>query len=325
MRRVHFALTVLLLGVWFLGACASPVTLEPPPTPAGAEEPVGELPPADEATEPAQPTPTATSVPLAATVNGEPITLEAYERQMARYEVAMMASGEDTATAEGQESLAEARDWVLDRLIEQRLIAQAAEAQGVSVSDEEVEVEVQSLVQDIGQEEFDERLANEGLTLAELKAELKQEMLASRMVKRVVSDVPTVAEHVNARHIVVSTEEEAQQILTQLEAGADFARLAQTYSQDAYTRDQGGDLGFFPRGVLTSQEVEDVAFALDPGQVSEVVQSNLGYHIVKVVERVGEMEVSPDNLRLLRASKVNRWLEDLWGQATIERFVTPVP
>jgi parvulin-like peptidyl-prolyl isomerase len=85
----------------------------------------------------------------------------------------------------------------------------------------------------------------------------------------------------------------------------------------------GGDLGFFPRGVLTSETVENAAFALQPGQVSEPVQSELGYHIVQVVDRNPDQEIAPENLRLLKDQAVRAWLDDLRASADIQVFVTP--
>jgi parvulin-like peptidyl-prolyl isomerase len=261
-------------------------------------------------------------VPLAAIVNGEPITMADFERQMANYEASMTANGEDSASPEGQESLAQARQSVLNWMIEQRLIVQAASEMGIEVTDGDVDAVIDDLVADIGQEAFDERLEREGLTLEEMRAQLKVQLLASRMAERVVEDVPDGALHVNARHIVVDSEAEAQRLLEQIRAGADFAALAREYSQDTFTRERGGDLGYFPRGILTSKKVEDVAFELQPGQVSDVIESELGYHIVQVLDRVEEMEVSPENLRMLKDKAARQWLDDLWDQAEVERFVT---
>jgi peptidyl-prolyl cis-trans isomerase C len=145
------------------------------------------------------------------------------------------------------------------------------------------------------------------------------------MANRAVEAVPTHAEHIHARHILVNSEEEARQILSQLQAGGDFVSLARTYSQDTSTRDTGGDLGFFPRGILTAPEVEAAAFALQPGQFSDVIQSSMGYHIVQLVERVPDMEIDPENLRLLREKASREWLEELRAGATIERFVASTP
>lgn len=319
MKRV-----IILIG-FLLTACTVPVS-----TPAVSPE-ITPVPPTAETSAPADPTPippippTPTSEPLAVLVNGEALALADYERQMVRYAASMTATGKDPDTPEGQKALIEARAWVLDRMIEQRLIVQAAHAQGIDVADEEVNAAIQSLVTDIGQETFDERLANEGLTLDEAQVQLKDEMLASSMMEQVVAAIPEHTEQVNARHIVVGTEEEARQILTQIKAGADFATLARTYSQDVFTRDRGGDLDYFPRGILTSPEVENAAFSLQPGQISDVIKSMLGYHIIQVVDRVSDMEVSPENLRQLKDKAAREWIAELWAAADVERFISVTP
>ncbi len=270
---------------------------------------------------PAPPTPTATAVPLAALVNGQPIPMDEFERQIANYEVSMNANGEDSVSPEGQENLKQAGESVLNWMIEQELIVQAAAEMGVEVTDEDVDAVINDLIADIGQEAFDERLAREGMTREEMHAQLKVQLLASQVAEQVVSEVPTKTLHVNARHIVVETEEEAQRLREQIEAGADFAALAKAHSQDAFTQDRGGDLGYFPRGILTSFQVEDAAFELQPGQVSEVIESQLGYHIVQVLDRVEEMEVSPENLRMLKDRAAREWLDTLWVEAEIKRYV----
>jgi parvulin-like peptidyl-prolyl isomerase len=130
-------------------------------------------------------------------------------------------------------------------------------------------------------------------------------------------------EHVHARHILVATQEEAEAILAQLREGADFATLAQTYSLDVSTRDRGGDLGFFPPGLLLAPELEAAAFALAPGQISDVVYSELlGFHIVQALERE-ERPVGEQEMELLRGNQIRRWREDLWANADIERLVEP--
>jgi parvulin-like peptidyl-prolyl isomerase len=312
----------LLALMLLLGACAppTPVPVDDLLTPEDEQPTVTEVVSGEEST---APTPTLTPVPLAALVNGEPITLQEYERQIARYEISMLASGEDPGTPEGQAALAQAREDVLEQLIEQRLILQAAEEAGVTVSDAEVEADIQATIDDIGEEALNAWLLDEGLTREELQEEWRAQMIISRMVDRVISEVPVEAEQVHARHIVVSSEEEARQLLTQLQAGADFAALARAYSLDESTREQGGDLDYFPRGLLTASEVEEAAFALQPGQVSDVIQSPLGYHIVQVVDRVPAMEVTDRNLQFLWNQAREQWIESLWNEAQIERFVEP--
>ena len=284
---------------------------------------------------PAEPTATVTAVvlptptpepPLAARVNGQPIYLSDYERELGRYEASLESRGIDPNTPEGQENLAQARAWVLNVLIEQVLTEQAAAEAGVVVSDEEVDAYMQVMIDENGGEEaFRAKLAEWGETPENAWQEVRAQLIGMAMTQRVVESVPTTSEHVHARHILVDTAAEAERILSQLQAGADFAALARAYSQDTSTRESGGDLGFFPRGILVASEVEQAAFNLQPGQFSGVVASPLGYHIVQVVERDPARSVGPENLRLLQDRAVQEWIEGLWSQATVQRFVETGP
>lgn len=88
---------------------------------------------------------------------------------------------------------------------------------------------------------------------------------------------------VKASHILVPTEKEAQTIKTMLDEGEDFAVLARQYSQ-CPSKASGGDLGYFKRGQMV-KEFENVAFSLPVGKVSEPVQTQFGWHIIKVTDR----------------------------------------
>lgn len=124
-------------------------------------------------------------------------------------------------------------------------------------------------------------------------SELKEYYQQSRERYR----VPGSQEEVRVRHILLSlkpeaAEDERAEIRRRMEGireealkpGADFAELARKYSEDSGTREQGGDLGFFPRGRLI-KEFEDAAFSLSPGEISEVVETSYGYHLLQVTER----------------------------------------
>lgn len=266
------------------------------------------------------PTPTPPA-PLAALVNGEYVFLADYERRVMQYEQALLDQGIDPQTAEGQELLAQARRDVLEGLVDSVLIEQGGAALGIVLADEEVEGQ---LVADIeaggGQAAFDEWLEATGQTRDDYKEMLRQSMLAQRVMEAVTAEVPAEAEQVHARHIVVDSEEAARQVLASLQGGADFVALAREFSLDLATKDNGGDLGWFPRG-LVAPELENAAFALQPGQVSDVVRLGEGYHVVQVVERERERPLSPEMQMDLERAAFEQWLEEMRASAQIERFV----
>lgn len=86
-----------------------------------------------------------------------------------------------------------------------------------------------------------------------------------------------------ASHIQVDTEEEANEILQKLKAGADFSQLARQYSKDP-SKERGGDIGYFAKGQLMP-EIEEVCFKLEVGQISEVIKTQFGYHIIKLTDK----------------------------------------
>ena len=264
--------------------------------------------------------------PLAARANGESIYLAEYERELGRYEAGLAAQGIDPISPEGQDNVAQHRDWILNVMIEQVLTERAAAAEGIVVTDEEVDAYMQDMIAESGgAEAFAAKLAEWGQNEEDAWREVRGQLIGMRMTQRIIEGVPATAEHVHARHILVDTVEEAERVLAQLQASADFATLAKAYSQDTSTRENGGDLGFFPRGILTAPEVEEVAFALQPGQFSGVVISELGYHIVQVVERDPARQISQENLSLLQETAVQDWVERLWAQAEVERFDETAP
>ena len=276
----------------------------PPPTP--------DLPPTPTPTPPA---------PLAALVNGEYVFLADYERRVQQYEQALLDQGMDPNTAEGQELLAESRKDVLEGMIDAVLIEQGAAAMGLVVGDEELEAQLQADVETGGgQAAFDEWLQVTGQTREDYMEMLRQTLLAQRVMETVTAGVTEEAEQVHARHIVVQTEEEAQGILAALEEGANFEDLARKQSVDEATRENGGDLGWFPRG-LVAAELEEAAFALQPGQVSQPVRLGEGFHILQVLERDAARSLSLETQMDVQRSLFEKWLDELRASAQIERYI----
>jgi len=261
---------------------------------------------------PIPPTPSATPEPEAARVNGTVIRLADLEEEVARFEAAQRSLGIDLA------ALGDYRATVLDGLIDRRLLAEAARTAGTSIEAAEVEARIEALAAEMGgSDAMGAWLAANGYSFESLKAALTEELLAARTVEVIADGVPSATEQVHALHLLVADAGRAEELRTQIMGGADFAQLAQTYSLDLSTRPAGGDLGWFAPGTLTTPEVEAAAFALQPGEVSTVIQSALGYHLVRVIER-GEHELSPQTWRRLRQEAVEAWLAEARGRATIE-------
>jgi len=222
---------------------------------------------------------------------------------------------------EGHAYLAQARQDVLDGLIDGALIEQGAAALGISLAEDELEGQVEAdIAAGGGQAAFEEWLQSTGQTREDYKEMLRQSLLAQRVLDSVSADVGADAEQVHVRLIMVDSEEAAQQILALLQQGGDFAALVREHSLDLATKENGGDLGWFPRG-LVAPELETAAFSLQPGQVSGVVRLGDGYHIIQVIEREAARPLSPELQLDLKLSFFEEWLAGQRASALIERYV----
>jgi len=258
--------------------------------------------------------PTETSIPPAALVNGEPITLEEYESELARYQD---SRGTDLATNNADSEI------VIRAMIERLLLKQGADSSGLDLGENDLESELEQLIADMGgQESYLRWLEENHYTPSSFEQALLIDMLATMMVEKILSNVPQSEIHANARHILVASREEAENIRQEILAGADFVELAVLYSMDLSTRPAGGDLGWCARGTLTMPTVEDAIFSLQPGEFGEVIESELGYHIVQLIQ-LEDRPLSYDTLLTRQEQSVKNWLDEKWKQAEIEIFVTP--
>jgi foldase protein PrsA len=318
-------LTILALSC---GEQTTPTPPPPPPaTPTTAPTAVETSVPVDQPTAtPATQTPTeqintpTLAVAAAAVVNGQPIPLQDYEAQVAlALDTLSQQQSFDPSTEEGNAALLQLRRQILDALIDQALIEQAAAREGISISEQQVEAEMTRLIgEDVAK--FEEWLTANGLTRDSFKVQLEQQLLIAAFQEHVVGSLPPAVEQVRARHILVMSEAEAMDVLVKLRSGESFATLAKQYSQDKGSSDVGGDLGFFPRGVMPA-EIEAVAFALSPGQTSGIVKTDFGYHIVEVVEKDPARNVPDEMLPAWRQNTFLRWLEAQRLAAEIEHLI----
>jgi len=171
------------------------------------------------------------------------------------------------------------------------------------------------------QQNFDEAMKTYrqsiGISEEEFRAIVHTEILRRKMQDEVTQDLPHEEEQVWARHILVDTEEEAQDVISRLEAGEDFATLAMELSTDTGSGANGGDLGWFGAGQMVAP-FEAVAFALNIGEISDPVQSDFGWHIIQVL---GHETRSIDDATYdqLKQTSFNDWLQSQKDAADIEQ------
>jgi parvulin-like peptidyl-prolyl isomerase len=139
-----------------------------------------------------------------------------------------------------------------------------------------------------------------------------------------LADVGQSAEQVHAAHILVDTKDLADQIYADLQAGADFKQTAREQSNDTSTAENAGDLGWFTRGQMV-KPFEDAAFGLQPGQLSPPVQTQFGWHIIKVYEHDPDRAMTDQQLQQYRDAIVTRWVDEQRATMDISSEVEPTP
>ncbi len=256
-----------------------------------------------------------------AMVNGEEISTAAYQEELTRALYSVTAQyGVDWNSPDNRSLLPSFQEQILDQVIYRILLRQLADREGVSASAEEVEAEIGSIR---AQMEVDPSFVDWDSFLAEnnLTEELVRTLVADDLLRQGLMENhggPRSAEHVWASHILVETEETGQEVLDKLAAGEDFAALAAEYSTDPGSADQGGDLGWFPQGMMVP-EFEEAAFALEPGETSGLVQSDFGFHIIQVHEKE-EREMDADLYAQQQQQQFQAWYETQQAEASIERL-----
>lgn len=250
--------------------------------------------------------PTVTIVPPAISVNGENITTSEFQAELARYQQAQISLG-NTVTLET------ATQAVRNNLVDTLLLEQGAASKNFVVDDAMLQARLDALAAQIGGADALTAWENShGYTDADFKSELRREIASAWMRDQLTASVPTTADQVHVQQILLYNEAEANQVLSLLQAGGVFSDLAAEYDPLAK-----GELGWFHRGYLPSQAIEDAAFALQTGQYSAIIQDDSGYHILYLMERDPARLLSPDALLTLQGSAVQSWLTQRREQSTI--------
>lgn len=229
----------------------------------------------------------------------------------------------------------------LDSLISQKVVELEAKKQKIAASEQDIQKELDKYYNQYGGKEvFNQALAQNGFTLDEVKKDLELNVKLNKLLETRISisadEQKTYFEEnkasfaqemqVKASHILVETEEKANEIKEKLAKGEDFARLAKENSTDPGSKENGGDLGFFGSGQMV-KEFEQAAFALKVGEISAPVKTQHGYHIIKVTEikdaEEANYEKNKDKISdILFEQKLQTeygaWLQELYPQYKIE-------
>jgi len=291
-RKILIQLTVILaFGLSSCGSLfgpkATPTPVEPTSTPAP---------------------PTATPEPMAVTVNGEGVTVVEYQAELSRYKVAQTALGKTVSDADASKA-------VMDDLIAQVLLAQGARAAGFDLSESALQSRVDALAAQLGgADKLSLWELGHGYTDASFRIALKRSVEAAWMRDKIITAVPKTADQVHVQQILLYNPADAQSVLAQLKAGADFNQMVEQYD---HSQSPNGELGWFPKGYLLDPKIEDAAFNLQVGQFSDVIQTDAGFHIIKVLERDAQHPLSPDAYLALQELALKNWVAQQRSQAVI--------
>lgn len=310
--------------------------------------------------------------PVLATVEGRQISAKLYRIYLKN---GIESLGLSDQTEEGRRRINLLKEGIIAELIDRTLIEAEARSRNLSFTEEKLESERKSRIEQMGGEELyraylnENNLTNEefrqivageiyglmlkqefdkGVSIAQTEIQdfYNKEKSNPKLESLFVEPERVRASHIliNARRAQIASEsklerniadeirkrrERAAEILTRVRAGADFAQMARKNSDDSGTRAGGGDLGLFTRNTHP-QKFDEAAFALKPGQTSNIIETDYGFHIIKVAEhhpsRVRSFEetrsaIEQQLLARARAERLTRWLEERRRAASIN--VTP--
>ncbi|MCA9349976.1 peptidylprolyl isomerase [Candidatus Saccharibacteria bacterium] len=188
---------------------------------------------------------------------------------------------------------------ILDNLGDRLILDAEAKKRGIEISDEEVQTRYTQLVESSGGEEKASEFIRDyyGWSVAEWQENILRKGLLEEKLAEALSNDQELADQARVK---------AEEVLAKVEAGEDFAQLAQEYSEDGSAQN-GGDLGVIEKGA-TVQSFEDAAFALDKGETSGIVETEFGFHIIKVMDKSDDGKIRVSHI-LIKRVDFDSWME----------------
>ena len=298
-----------------------------------------------------------TATAKVATVNGTTISQEKFDTALSYQKEIYTLNGVTIS----DDQLPELKYQLLESLIGNELLFQDSQKNGITVDEKEINESYETQKKKAKfttDAEFEAALKQSNKTLASFKAEIKQGLAINHLIEKKFSNSTAVSDSeakkyydaypsyfeqtakVRASHIVILVGSDAdqakkddarkkiEQVKTRLKAGEDFAAVAKDVSDDTGTKADGGDLGYFSKGQM-KQAIEDAAFALKKGETSDIVTTDVGYHVIKVTDKTDAKkltfeEAKNDIITNLKSTKVNsavnKYITVLRNKATVVTY-----
>jgi peptidyl-prolyl cis-trans isomerase C len=290
-----------------------------------------------------------------ARVNGVDISQEEFNSEVNIY--LQRSSRPDTPLSD--EQMAELRSQILESIIERELLYQMSVKSGIAVESSEIEAQLDTIKKRfVNSAGFEKAMEQMGMTENEVKKEIERGIAIKKLIDQEVAQAITISEdesksfyqknpdlftqpeQVKASHILIKVDPKAsdaekiqarkkiESIQEKIKQGGDFAELAREYSEGPSSV-RGGDLGFFQRGQMV-KPFEDVAFALKTNDVSPIVETPFGYHLIKVVDKKDKHILSYEEVKeridqRLKNEKVEegarKYIDRLKEAAQIDRYL----
>lgn len=277
---------------------------------------------------------------LVAKVNGEGITEEEFDSDFQVFKrIYEQQLGEDALSQTGEDGRAleeTLKENIVEKLIMERLVEKEAKDMNIEVTQEEIEDQMEQYITMMeGQEKFDEFLKSNQLSKEFFEENLRKELLFNKHREAFMNNTSIDEKEakdyfeankddlvvVKASHILVKTEDEGKKVLDRLKAGEDFAKLAEEVSIDKASASQGGSIGYFAKGDMIA-EIEEAAFALNAGETSGLVKTEVGYHIILVEDKKETYEALKDDIiGYLKDDKYMEKIQDLRDNAKVKIYL----